>query len=77
MPEVQVEVKYTHRLKNMNCFSEENSGLLMTLVLFFAQIFQECCNALDYSTLLESHTHRKGKKINKGCFVVIPVINIE
>lgn len=58
MPEVEVEVKYTHRLKNMNCFSKESSGLLMALVLFSAQIFQECCNALDYSTLLESHTQK-------------------
>lgn len=43
----------------MSCFSVENGGLLMTLVLFSARgIFQECCNALDYSTLLESHTQK-------------------
>lgn len=42
-------------LKNMSHFSEENSGLLMTVVL---EIFQECCNALDYPTLLESCTEK-------------------
>lgn len=53
-----VEVKYSHRLKNTSRFPVENSNLLMTLVLVSAQIFQECCNALDYSTLLESHTQK-------------------
>lgn len=42
----------------MGHFSVENSGLLMTPALFSAQIFQERCNALDYSTLLESHTQK-------------------
>lgn len=52
----------------------QQAALLMSLVGFSAQIFQECCSALDYLTL--NLIRGKDKRINNGCFVVIPVINI-
>lgn len=33
------------------------------------------CDALDYSTLLQSHIRKEDTAIDKGCFVVIPGIN--